>query len=187
MYGYIYLIINKVNGKTYIGQHKSNKYWYEDKYMGTGKNLFCAYNKYGKENFEKYLIQYAQNKDELDKAEIFWIAEYRNRGKAEYNICIGGQGFSYGTKRGKMSDAHKKKISEAKKGKAFSENHKKKIADAHKNVPRDAETKKKISESHKGKHLSEETKQKLSNAHKGMIPWNKGKHFRITNNTGVNQ
>lgn len=39
MYGYIYLIINKVNGKTYIGQHKSNKYWYEDKYMGSGKNL----------------------------------------------------------------------------------------------------------------------------------------------------
>ena len=55
MYGYIYTIINKVNGKTYIGQHTSNKYWYEDKYMGSGKNLFCAYNKYGKENFEKYL------------------------------------------------------------------------------------------------------------------------------------
>ena len=28
---YIYLIVNKVNGKTYVGQHKSsNKEWYEE-------------------------------------------------------------------------------------------------------------------------------------------------------------
>lgn len=59
MYGYIYLIINKVNGKTYIGQHKSNKYWYEDRYMGSGKNLFCAYNKYGK---EKLLVKTIRKK-----------------------------------------------------------------------------------------------------------------------------
>ena len=31
---YIYLIVNKVNGKTYIGQRKSLKEWYEDKYLG---------------------------------------------------------------------------------------------------------------------------------------------------------
>lgn len=34
---YIYLIVNKVNGKTYVGQRESSKQWYEDKYMGSGK------------------------------------------------------------------------------------------------------------------------------------------------------
>ena len=39
---YIYLIVNKVNGKTYVGQRKSFKEWYEDKYMGSGKLLAKA-------------------------------------------------------------------------------------------------------------------------------------------------
>lgn len=89
---YIYLIANKANGKTYVGQRKSSKEWYEDKYMGSG--VLLAKQKYGIENFEKFLIQYCYSKEETDKAERFWIAEYRSRGKAEYNIADGGQGSS---------------------------------------------------------------------------------------------
>ena len=38
MYGYIYLIVNNANGKTYVGQKKSykTKSWNEDGYMGSG-------------------------------------------------------------------------------------------------------------------------------------------------------
>lgn len=89
---YIYLIVNKLNGNTYVGQRKSSKEWYEDKYMGSGTLLKKAKDKYGKENFEKFLIQYCWTKEEADKAEVFWIAEYRKRGKAEYNIARGGTG-----------------------------------------------------------------------------------------------
>ena len=39
--------------------------------------------KYGKENFEKFFIQYCETRKELDNQEIFWITEYRKRGKAE--------------------------------------------------------------------------------------------------------
>ena len=92
-YGYIYLTINKINGKTYIGQKKLyKKAWNEDKYLGSGKKLKCAIKHYGKENFEKHLIQFCSSRDELNEREIFWIAEYRNRGKAEYNIAAGGNG-----------------------------------------------------------------------------------------------
>ena len=80
---YIYLIVNKINGNTYVGQHKSSNW--QDKYMGSGKLLKRAKKKYGIENFEKFLIQYCNSKEEADKAEIFWVAEYRKRGKAEYN------------------------------------------------------------------------------------------------------
>ena len=62
MYGYIYLIVNNVNGKTYVGKRKLyNKKWNEDGYMGSGKHLKSAQKKYGIENFEKFLITYTSS------------------------------------------------------------------------------------------------------------------------------
>lgn len=92
MYGYVYLILNKVTGKTYVGQHKSSNTWSKDTYMGSGKLLKRAQAKYGIENFEKFFIQCCETREELNNQEEFWIAEYRKRGKAEYNIANGGQG-----------------------------------------------------------------------------------------------
>ena len=69
---YIYLILNRVNGKTYIGQRRSNLEWNEDKYMGSGVALKSAKEKYGIENFEKFLIQHCYSKEELNKAEKFY-------------------------------------------------------------------------------------------------------------------
>ena len=137
---YIYLIINKVNGKTYIGQHKSSKEWYEDKYMGSGKLLKKAKIKYGIENFEKFLIQYCSTKDETNKSERFWIAEYRRRCKAEYNIADGGQGGN--VKGNSVSEETKRKISESLKG----------------------------NQRHKGHHHTDETKRMISESKKGKSP-----------------
>ena len=81
MYGYIYMIVNKVNGKTYIGKRKCSKEWNVDKYMGSG-----THKKYGKENLEKFLIQYCNSKNELNGLEIFWITEYRKR--REHNVKV---------------------------------------------------------------------------------------------------
>lgn len=156
---YIYLIVNKVNGKTYVGQHKSSKEWYEDKYMGSGKLLWLAKQKYGIENFEKFLIQYCYSKEETNKAERFWIAEYRSRGKAEYNLANGGEGGN----------------GEANKGKKRSDETKRKLSEAHKGNRQSEETRRKRSESLKGKHKSDEWRKKLSEAKKGKTPWNKGK------------
>ena len=170
---YIYLIVNKVNFKTYVGQRKSNKKWNEDSYMGSGKLLKLAQNKYGIENFEKFLIQYCSTREEADKAEKFWIKEYRSRGKAQYNIADGGQGFS-----GKRSEETKKKISEANKGKKLSEETKKKMSETLKGKPRSGETKKKISETLKGKPKSEEARRKMAEARKG-------KHWKLVDGKRV--
>lgn len=163
---YIYLIVNKVNGKTYVGQRKSSKEWHEDNYMGSGKLLAKAKLKYGIENFEKFLIQHCYSKEEANKAEKFWIAEYRSRGKAEYNIAYGGEGFA-----GKHSEETKLKMSESMRGKNT----------WMKGRHLSEETKRKISEASKGKRNSffgkqhsEESKRKMSEAKKGKIPWNKG-------------
>lgn len=185
---YIYLIVNNVNGKTYVGQRKSSKEWYEDKYMGSGKHLKAAQAKYGKENFEKFLIQYCYSKEETDKAEKFWIAEYRRRGKAEYNIADGGQGGSPNKGR-HFSDEWKRKISEAKKGKPSpnkgrhpSKETIRKRSEAMKGKHHSEETRKKMSEARKGKHNSDESNRKRSETMKGK---NKGKHWKLVDGNRV--
>lgn len=40
MYGYIYITTNLINGRMYIGKHKSEKY--DSSYYGSGKILLYA-------------------------------------------------------------------------------------------------------------------------------------------------
>ena len=135
---YIYRITNKINGKTYIGQHKYRKL--NDNYMGSGVLLIKAKKKYGIENFEKEILEFdIPNVELANDWEQMYILFERAKGKAEYNIANGGQGI------GTVSVETKRKLSEINKGKQFSE-----------------ETKIKLSESmkgkNKGKHRSDEQK-----------------------------
>lgn len=182
MYGYIYKITNNKNGKTYIGKHKSHKTkdWMHDGYPGSGKLLKQAYSKYGIENFTKSLICRAVDLKHLNTLEEYWIAEYRNRGKAEYNICKGGEGTSYS-----FSEEHKRKIGLANKGNKRPDlaeyNRKYKKGVSVKGHPQSEESKRKQSEKMKGHSTSEETKIKMSEAQKGKNNWssdaNKGRHW----------
>lgn len=96
----IYRITNKVNGKTYIGQHK-----YSDEsnpmkgYKGSGVLLHLAYKKYGEENFEtEVLYKRIRDKETVDDLEIRTISkEIKLNGKANvYNLQPGGGlGFAY--------------------------------------------------------------------------------------------
>lgn len=45
MYGYVYQTINLINGKKYIGKHKSNVF--DESYKGSGVYLSRAIKKYG--------------------------------------------------------------------------------------------------------------------------------------------
>lgn len=91
MYGYVYMTINIINGKRYIGQHKSSKFQTKYKYIGSGKYLWRAINKYGFENFAVELLESCNSKDELDKRELYWI-EYYNAidNPMFYNMIEGG-------------------------------------------------------------------------------------------------
>lgn len=170
--------------------------------MGSGKRLKLAKQKYGIENFEKFLIQYCYSKEETDKAEKFWIAEYRRRGKAEYNIADGGyyspsfKGHHHSEEsRAKISASvlrafelnnTRQKLSEMKKGVPKSEEHKTAIGNALRGKPKSEEhrqhckeAQQKYFETHegtfKGRHHSEESKEKNRLAHLGKPSRNKGK------------
>lgn len=88
-FGYIYLITNKINGKTYIGQRRSHidKSW--NQYYGSGKTIKHAISKYGKENFTKELLKKCYSLKELNEQERIFIRKYRELGKAEYNLTEG--------------------------------------------------------------------------------------------------
>jgi len=85
----IYKTTNQVNGKIYIGQDKHNS----PNYLGSGKILHLAFQKYGIENFKKEIIETCESIEVLNEREIHWINFYystnRNIG---YNIALGGQG-----------------------------------------------------------------------------------------------
>lgn len=87
-YGYVYKITNLINGKTYVGQRKivRDKTW--DDYYGSGKLIQQAIAKYGKENFLKELISYADSQEELLELENSAINEFKLEGACEYNLVI---------------------------------------------------------------------------------------------------
>ena len=174
---YIYRITNKINGKTYIGQHKYRSL--NDNYMGSGKLIRRAKKKYGIENFEKEILySRIQYKTTADDVERFAIAKERALGKAEYNIADGGGGC------GCLSEEHKKKLSEAAKGKKKlqrSDEHKRRLSESHKGQvawnkgkKMSDEQKKKLRKKH---HISEEVRKKMSEAVKGRQSPMKGKHL----------
>ena len=91
MFGYIYKTTNLINGKIYIGQHKSDVF--DNSYYGSGKLIGRAINKYGRENFSCEIIEECFNKEQMSEAEKFWIDKYQSFPKTGigYNLTPGGE------------------------------------------------------------------------------------------------
>lgn len=126
---------------------------------------------------KKYFTLESNTKKTADDVERFAIAKERALGKAEYNIADGGTGGSI-VKGTKFSEEHKRKISEALKGRCKSEETRKKLSEANKGKHISEEQRKKHSEALRGKKRgvrSEEWKMHLSESLKGRAAWNKGK------------
>lgn len=90
-YGAVYLILNKINNKKYIGittrdvSDRFREHCKANSYIGR------AIRKYGEDNFSIQVIDTAYNKDDLFNLEIKYISQfdsYRNG----YNQTIGGDG-----------------------------------------------------------------------------------------------
>ena len=182
----IYKIRNKLNGKIYIGSHKTNDL--NDGYMGSGKYLNRAIRKHGVENFEKEIIHIFETSEEMYAKEAEIVNEEFLTTENTYNLKIGGFGgfdFINSSLREEVSQIsatyHKDRHAN---DTAFHESKLSKLKLYH----FDSETGKKNSDlamislkekypegTFKGKKHSAETKVKMREARKDLKPWNTGR------------
>lgn len=88
MYHYLYKITNVVNNKIYIGIHSTENI--DDGYMGSGKRIKTAIQKYGVDNFIKEILSYYCSLEEALKAEKEIVTEDFCKRSDTYNIAVGG-------------------------------------------------------------------------------------------------
>ena len=90
MFYTIYKVTNKINGKIYIGKHQTQDL--NDGYMGSGKLIRAAIEKYGIENFEKEILFQFDNEAEMNAKEAELVTEEFVNEDMNYNLCPGGKG-----------------------------------------------------------------------------------------------
>ncbi len=143
---FIYLTTNMINGKKYVGRCASSlESWRGRNYLGSGKWLRKAFEKYGRENFSRVVLEVLpkdSSKEGLRLAEYKWLNHFDAPENSNfYNISWNNGGFG-------MDDKH-------------TEDAKIKIKEAMKDVYKNG--------------LPEEWKNNIIKSLKGRTPWNKGK------------
>ena len=149
----IYKITNLVNGKMYIGKHKTKNL--DDGYMGSGHLIKRALQKYGANNFRKEWLMFCEDEEEMNYMELVYVDETWVLRNDTYNLTLGGNG-------GLIEGQHSPR-----KGVHISEETRMKLRKANIGKKHSQETKKKMSISHKGKHFSQEHNEKIRNWHIG--------------------
>ena len=173
---FVYLTINKVNGKMYIGQHTCR---YEDQftdgYLGSGFALRRALKKYGEANFERIILEYAESPEELNELEAKYVDNEIVKGEQFYNLKTGGDKKCIYSEESKerisqtLKDKYANGMKNAMFGRQHSEKSKRKMSEAQKGKYVG------INSPHWGKHRSEETKKKLHDKLSGRTGNWKGK------------
>lgn len=89
MYGYVYITTNLINGKTYLGQHKSESY--DSNYLGSGKLIRQAFQIYGFSNFSSRILVKCLSEESLNYFEELIIKNTDAvSDKNYYNLIPGG-------------------------------------------------------------------------------------------------
>jgi len=172
---YTYLI-KCPNGKSYYGYRAANKTSPEDDlwqhYFTSSKVIQELREQYSDDEFIATVDKTFATAEEAFEYETKFLTE---------NDCVKSDDWlnrqcfpmfndNKGRKMPERSEEHRRKLSEAHKGKKLSEEHKRKVSEAQKGREFSEETRRKISEANKGKKLperSEEHRRKLSEAAKG--------------------
>lgn len=112
----VYMILNKINGKSYIGATQKGtraRGWIHKTTARSGRNeaqvIYRAMRKYGEENFKFFTLKECADWWDALESERAYIALFKPR----YNMTDGGGGI----KGHKMSAESRAKMSAAKKGK----------------------------------------------------------------------
>ena len=156
----IYSILNKVNGKIYIGQTIDSKRRFKEHKSELRRNnhynphLQYAWNKYGEDSFEFNILEYCEL-DKLNDNEIWWISYFDSTNKLKgYNQTTGGE-----DNKGSANPMY---------GKHHSLKSREKMSNSRKG------TQKGSNNNFYGKKHSVESRKKMSEARKGENCWKWG-------------
>lgn len=155
----VYQILNKANGKRYIGstvnfqKRKTDHFQRLKRGMHHNDYLQNAWNLYGAKSFAFEVLEYVSNLDQLIEREQHYIDCLC----PEYNLSPTA-GSQLGIKR---TEETKQKMRQANIGKKLSEETKQKIKKAGHRRFEDLNERKKIGMFHRGRNVSEATRQKM--------------------------
>lgn len=169
-YYFLYKTTNLVNSKYYIGLHSTDNL--EDGYLGSGKLLKRAIEKYGRGSFTREILMFYESFEEAVAAEEDYVKATLLKDDLCYNLKLGGTGIRIpGYKHSKEI---RQKISKELKGKTNSEEHNANISKAKRGIRRPEWAKRLKADYASGKRkstlkprygplsLTEESRQKLS-------------------------
>lgn len=158
MFYIIYKITNLVNNKIYIGKHKTDNL--NDSYMGSGKLIQKAINKYSIENFKKEILYIFNNEKDMIDKEAYIVNEGFIKRPDTYNIETGGGGGDFTAALAKF----KQLLEDPGWHKQYKDKMQKVVKDP-KRCEKASKSLKRYYETHdgamKGKHHTEETKRKM--------------------------
>ncbi len=159
----IYQVVNKISGKSYIGQTKFDLKkrikGHKDKSIKSNTYFPNAIKKYGIKSFEWKTIRYCNSKQELNMWEKYYIKKLQTKYPNGYNLSSGGDGGDHFLGKKHTKEAREKmslKMMGNKNGR-FKKNC---------IVPK--ETREKISKKLLGRKLPMETRIKMSQSRKGI-------------------
>ena len=94
MFFIVYKTTNKINGKCYVGSHKTENI--NDGYLGSGKYLLRSIEKHGLENFVREILFQFDNSEDMYAKEAEIVNEDFLMNENTYNLKVGGYGgFDY--------------------------------------------------------------------------------------------
>lgn len=85
----LYKTTNKINGKIYVGIHKTETLEF-DGYLGSGKILKQAIKRYGRENFQREILAVLDSMEDAQEIESKYVNIDFISDPLTYNICEGG-------------------------------------------------------------------------------------------------
>lgn len=175
----VYCVTNKLSGKKYVGITKQTLSNRKKGHRHVAKKMkkhpfYDAWRSYGEENFVWEVLEECTSIEEAARLEVKFIQEMNTISPHGYNLLLGGV-LPPNMKGVPKSEEHRRKISEANKGKKVSDEKKKRISETLKgNTPWNKGIVGAQEAWNKNIPHTQETKNKISNANKGKTPWNKG-------------
>ena len=100
----IYKTTNVINGKYYVGAHKTSNI--KDGYKGSGTILKQAFKEHGRKNFICEILEECVSEEHMYKRESALVTKELVEDRNTYNIATGGRGGP-GTPK---SEEHKQKL-----------------------------------------------------------------------------